>query len=133
MIDSNIAKVFIVPGHPHILLAKEKSKYWQSLYDSYAEARKELEKTDADLILYYSTQWLSVIGYLFQADPNPEWVHVDQNWHDLGSIPYNFKVDSSFASFYAKEVKELGHNVKCINYKGFPIDRYNCCSKTFKS
>lgn len=122
MIDSNIAKVFIVPGHPHILLAKEKSKYWQSLYDSYAEARKELEKTDADLILYYSTQWLSVIGYLFQADPNPEWVHVDQNWHDLGSIPYNFKVDSDFANFYAKEVKELGHNVKCINYKGFPID-----------
>ena len=76
------------------------------LYDSYKLLRQEIaENTDADLILYFSTQWLSVIGYLFQADPSPEWVHVDQNWYDYGSIPYKFKMDTDFAEVYSEQVK----------------------------
>ena len=122
MIDSFIKKAYIVSGQPHILLAHDQSPYWQSLYDSYSKIRKELENTDADLILYFSTQWLSVIGYLFQAEANPEWLHVDQNWHDYGSIPYNFKVDTEFSRAYSEEVAQLGHNIKLVNYKGFPID-----------
>lgn len=121
-LDTIVAKAYVVSGLPHILLAHDKSPAWQSLYDSYAKVREDIEKTSADLILYFSTQWLSVIGYLFQADPNPEWLHVDPNWYDFGSIPYKFKVDTDFAQAYASEVKKLGHNVKCINYKGFPID-----------
>lgn len=117
-----ISKAYIVSGQPHILLANDKSPAWKSLYNSYAHIREEIKNSDADLILYYSTQWLSVIGYLFQADPEPEWIHVDHNWHEFGSIPYKFKVDPAFASFYSKEVAKQGHNVKCVNYKGFPID-----------
>lgn len=117
-----VSKVYIVSGQPHILLAHDKSPAWNSLYNSYSQIREEVKNSDADLILYYSTQWLSVIGYLFQAYPEPEFIHVDHNWHDLGSIPYKFKVDTSFAGFYADEVSKQGHNVKCLNYKGFPID-----------
>ena len=122
MVNSIISQVYIVPGLPHILLAHDKSPYWQSLYESYGRVREEIKNIDADLILYFSTQWLSVIGYLFQADPAPEWVHVDQNWYEYGSMPYKFKVDSDFDFAYADEVKKLGHNVKAINYYGFPID-----------
>ncbi len=123
MSSNIISQVYIVPGLPHILLAHEKSPAWQSLYDSYSKLRQEIENNhEADLILYFSTQWLSVIGYMFQADPNPEWLHVDQNWYDFGSIPYNFKVDTSFSEAYSQEVSKLGHNVKLINYRGFPID-----------
>src|SRR5690606_18210164 len=57
-----------------------------------------------------------------QADPEPEWTHVDHNWHEFGSMPYKFKVDTDFSKGYAEEVKKLGHNVKAVNYKGFPID-----------
>ena len=117
-----IVKALIVPGAPQILLAPEKNPGWQKLRAAYEEARKEIEKTPADLILYYSTQWLSVLGYTFQADPAPEWVHVDQNFHDLGSMPYQFRCDPEFAKSYAAEVKAAGHHTMLANYHGFPVD-----------
>ena len=122
MSESIIEKAYIVPGQPHILLAPEKSPHWQALNEAYAKVRQDIETLDADLILYFSTQWLSVIGYLFQADPRPKWTLVDGNWHELGSMPYDFVVDSEFASTFAGEVSQLGHHVSCVNYRGFPID-----------
>ena len=104
------------------MLAPEKSKGWQSLHDSYTEIRKEIEEQDADMILYFSTQWLSVIGYMFQGDPSPKWTHVDHNFHDLGSMSYEFKIDADFAKTYANEVSDLGFTTKVVNYNGFPID-----------
>lgn len=117
-----IVKALVVPGHPQILLSPEKNPGWKKLHAAYAEARKEIEAAEADLVLYYSTQWLSVLGYTFQADPYPEWVHVDQNFHDLGSMPYKFKCDVEFAKAYAAEVKAAGHHTMLANYRGFPID-----------
>lgn len=119
---SLITACYVVPGLPHVLLAPEKSPGWSKLRKSFDVVRQEIETSDAEMILYFSTQWLSVLGYLFQADPSPEWTLVDHNWHEYGSIHYKFKVDSGFASAYAKEVKGLGHYVREVNYKGFPID-----------
>ncbi len=119
---SLITACYIVPGLPHVLLAPEKSPAWKALNQSYARVREEIANSDAEMILYFSTQWLSVLGYLFQADPNPEWVQVDHNWHELGSMPYKFKIDTDFAKHYAAEVKEMGHYVREVNYRGFPID-----------
>lgn len=119
---SPVTACYIVPGLPHVLLAPEKSKGWQSLRNSFDLVRREIEESDAEMILYFSSQWLSVLGYLFQADPEPEWVHVDHNWHEFGSIPYKFKIDTDFARVYSQEVKALGHYVREVNYRGFPID-----------
>jgi 2-aminophenol/2-amino-5-chlorophenol 1,6-dioxygenase alpha subunit len=119
---SLVTACYVVPGLPHVLLASDKSKGWKSLRESYDVVRKEIESSDAEMILYFSSQWLSVLGYLFQADPNPEWTLVDHNWHEYGSIHYKFKIDTGFASAYAKEVKDLGHYVREVNYRGFPID-----------
>ncbi|MCB0415568.1 MAG: hypothetical protein KDD50_14620, partial [Bdellovibrionales bacterium] len=120
--NSVIEAAYMVSGQPHILLAHDQSKYWKALYNSYALIRKEIELIQPDLILYFSTQWLSVLGYMFQGDPQPEWIHVDANWHELGDMPYKFKVDQEFAQVYAEEVSLLGHNTRVVNYKGFPID-----------
>jgi reactive intermediate/imine deaminase len=117
-----IVKALVVPGLPQVLLTPDASPGWKKLRQAYDAARKEIENTEADLILYYSTQWLSVLGYTFQADPTPEWVHVDQNFHDLGSMPYKFKIDPSFATAYAAEVKKEGHHTMLANYRGFPVD-----------
>jgi 2-aminophenol/2-amino-5-chlorophenol 1,6-dioxygenase alpha subunit len=119
---SKISACYVVPGLPHTLLAAEKSPGWKSLRDSFDIVRREIEASDAEMILYFSTQWLSVLGYLFQADPAPEWTLVDHNWHEYGSINYKFKIDTGFASVYAQEVKQLGHYVREVNYRGFPID-----------
>jgi len=120
--NSLVERAFIVSGMPHILLAHEKSPGWQSLFESYGKLRTRIESSDADLILYLSTQWLSVIGYLFQANPKPSWTLVDMDWHEFGSIPYQFEVDAEFASVYANAVNDLGQHTACVNYHGFPID-----------
>ncbi len=122
MKNSLIERAYIVSGMPHILQAPEQNPSWQRLADAYAEVRREIEASDADLILYFSTQWLSILGYMFQADPTPEWLHVDQNWYMLGSIPYRFSVDTDFAAAYASEVDALGYKTRLIQYRGFPID-----------
>lgn len=122
MSDSLISKAFIVSGMPHILLAPEQNSGWAHLNAAFKSAREQIEGEDADLILYFSTQWLSILGYMFQADPEPRWEHVDQNWHKLGSIPYQFTIDSDFAAAYADEVAQLSYKTRLINYRGFPID-----------
>ena len=103
-------------------LAPDKSPAWAKLRNSFDQVRREIEASDAEMILYFSSQWLSVLGYLFQADPEPEWTLVDHNWHELGSMKYKFKIDTGFARAYAKEVRSLGHYVREVNYRGFPID-----------
>lgn len=122
MKNSIIERALIVPGLPHPLLAPEKSPGWGKIRKAYEAAAAAIAKSDADVILYFSTQWPSVIGYLFQGRLDPEWTHVDHEWHEYGSMPYKFKVDSDFAKAYASEVRELGYNAAVVNYRGFPID-----------
>ncbi len=122
MEGSLISKAYIVSGMPQLLLAPEAAPGWARLQKAYQVIEADIQKQDADLILYFSTQWLSILGYMFQADPRPEWVHVDQNWHELGSIPYQFSIDTQFAAAYAEEVDQLGYKTRLVNYRGFPID-----------
>lgn len=119
---SLITACYVVPGLPHPLLAADKNPGWQRLRLAMEQVRDEIATSDAEMILYFSTQWLTVLGYLFQADPNPKWTLVDPNWHEFGSVQYDFKVDAGFATAYAGEVKAMGHDTREVNYRGFPID-----------
>src|SRR6201995_2158986 len=73
-------------------------------------------------MLLYSTQWFSVIGHLFQTAANPQWTLVDQNWYELGEIPYSFRIDPEFGKLYAGFCKDLGMQTATVDYHGFPID-----------
>ncbi|HSY48159.1 MAG TPA: Rid family hydrolase [Thermoanaerobaculia bacterium] len=117
-----IQKAYLVPGQPHILLAPDRSSGWASLRQSYEAIGREIERSGAELMLLYSTQWFSVIGHLFQTAPNPKWTLVDQNWYELGEIPYSFRVDPEFGTLYAGICKDLGMQTATVDYHGFPID-----------
>lgn len=119
---SLVTACYVVPGLPHPLLAADKNPGWMRLRSAMETVRDEIAASDAEMILYFSTQWLTVLGYLFQADPNPKWTLVDHNWHEFGSVHYDFKVDADFAKAYASEVKAMGHYTREVNYRGFPID-----------
>lgn len=131
MKNSLIERALIVPGLPHPLLAPDKSPGWAKLRASYTALGEAISASDADIVLYFSTQWPSVIGYLFQANPHPEWVHVDHEWHEYGSMPYKFTVDADFAKVYAEEVRTLGYNAALVNYRGFPIDTGTIVAQSF--
>ncbi len=117
-----IQKAYIVPGQPHILLAGDRNKGWGDLKRAYEEVGREIETSGAELLLVYSTQWFSVIGHLFQTDPNPAWTLVDPNWYEFGEIPYSFRIDPKFGELYASICKSRGMQASTVNYHGFPID-----------
>ena len=111
-----------VPPHPHPLLSPGASEGYQRLRDAFDTCRERIENSDADLIIVYSTTWPSIIGHQFQANPNSEWVHVDDDFHYLGSMPYSFTMDSVFAEACVEKAKERGLQARTVNYDAFPID-----------
>ena len=111
-----------VPPHPHPLLCPEKNEGWQKIRDSYEEARMKIEEIDADIIIVYSTLWASIVGHQIQAQPEPEWTHVDDDFHFLGSMPYKFKTDTEFSHAYKGACEKRGLTARTIAYRGFPID-----------
>jgi 2-aminophenol/2-amino-5-chlorophenol 1,6-dioxygenase alpha subunit len=113
---------FIVPGLPHPLLVPDANPAYRKIRDAYDQVRKEIERLKPDLLLLYSTQWLSVIGHQVQARPQPEWNHVDPEWHELGSIPYKFRMDAEFGNAYVEHGHRRGLEMRTVDYHGFPID-----------
>ena len=113
---------FIVPGKPHILLSPEKNKNWQSIHDSFTKAREAIQELKPDLLLLYSSQWPSIIGHKIQADPEPEWHLVDQDFHELGTVHYKLRMDADFANTYEKTAKDRGLTARTVAYRGFPVD-----------
>jgi len=117
-----IVKGYLVPGMPQPLLVPEQNAGWGRVRDAFGRVREEIEASDADLLLIYSVMWPSILGHQIQADPEPEWVHVDELFHDLGSIPYKFRMDAAFAEAYHQACGARGLHTRTVAYKGFPID-----------
>ncbi len=119
---TGIVRGYVVPGMPQPLLAPERSPAWASLRASFEGLREDLESVEADLLVLYSTQWISVIGHQIQADPAPEWVHVDPEWHELGTMPYRFRMDAEYAQAAEAAARARGLHARTVAYRGFPID-----------
>ncbi len=122
MSSGELIDSFVVPVHPHTVLAPEKNEGWGKLRQAYDDAAKRIQDSGADLLIIYSTTWPSIIGHQIQADPNPQWVMVDNDFHDLGSIEYSFNIDSEFAHAWNAANKARGLQSRTISYHGFPID-----------
>lgn len=122
MTEGQVVGSFVVPVHPHTVLAPEQNEGWQRLRDAFDTAAQTIKDLDADLLVIYSTTWPSIIGHQIQSDPNPEWVMVDHDFHDLGSIEYSFNIDQDFAHAWDEANRKRGLQSRCVNYKGFPID-----------
>jgi len=117
-----VLKSFVVPGLPHLLLCPEKKPEWQKLNNAFKKAAEEIEELNPDVILVYSSYWFSVLGHQFQTNPNPKWTLVDEEWHELGSIPYDLSIDADLAKENIKTAEARGLHARPVNYEGFPID-----------
>ncbi len=112
----------LVPGLPQPLLVPEQNPGWQKVRDSFDTVRDQIAALEPDLLLIYSVMWPSIIGHQIQAHPEPTWVHVDELFHDLGSMPYQFKIDARFAHGFRDAAEARGLVARCVAYDGFPID-----------
>ena len=122
MSTGEIVESFVVPVHPHTVLAPDQNEGWGKLRQAYDDAAQIIKDSEADLLIIYSTTWPSIIGHQLISDPNPEWVMVDHDFHELGSIHYSYNVDAEFAALWDAESKARGLQSRCVNYRGFPID-----------
>ncbi len=116
----SLASGHIVCGLPHILTGRHPG--YLNLTKAMTTIGDGLEAAGVERILYFSTQWISVLGHSFQAGTNVSGLHVDENWHDLPDMPFDFKVDKSFAEKLSAVVAKNGYQTRLIDYKGFPVD-----------
>lgn len=119
---AGLIAAFIVPGLPHPYLIPDANPGYHAIRDAYESVRKRVQELKPDVLLLYSTQWLSVIGHQVQARAAPEWNHVDPEWHELGSIPYKLRMDPDFAAAYVEHGEKRGLEMRTVDYHGFPID-----------
>ena len=120
--ESQILFGLYVPPHPQPLLSPDANPGYANLRAAFETCRKRIEESEADLILVYSTTWPSVVGHQIQALRESIWTHVDDDFHYLGSMPYNFQIDTEFAHEYCSMAEKRGLHARTVEYEGFPID-----------
>ena len=106
---SEIVGSYIVPVHPHPLLV--------STNEGWTKLRLPLILLGIELLLQrqiYSSfiqplgRVLSVIKF---ADPNPVWNLVDHDFHDLGTMEYDFKIDRNLQQYGMNAIKKEDCNL----------------------
>ena len=121
MPEGRIVQAYILPGLPHLVLGG-KAKPWAELQNAMDTVGKSIRGAKPDTVVIFSTQWISVLGHLFQALPHPQGIHVDENWHHLGEIPFDFQVDVDLAQKAVEAAGQRGLQARAVNFEGFPVD-----------
>ncbi len=117
-----ILKSFVLPGLPQPLLTPNANPGYQKLRAGFEQVAQEIDALNPEVLLIYSTMWPSILGHQVQCRSVCEWVHVDEEFHDLGSIPYKLKMDSELGHAIVKAGTKRGLLMKPVDYQGFPID-----------
>lgn len=121
MPNGTIERAYIVPGLPH-LAADVPVESWEALRRGFRQAGEQVKAANPDVIVIYSTQWISVLGHSFQTNPNPTGLHVDENWYEYGDFAFDLRVDAALGTRAAAIASSLGLVTKTVNYHGFPLD-----------
>jgi 2-aminophenol/2-amino-5-chlorophenol 1,6-dioxygenase subunit alpha len=119
--SDKLVSLALVPGLPHIL-KPDLSPHYRSLADGISSLGDQLFERGVKRVLYYSTQWISVLGHLFQAREDCRGLHVDENWYDIIDLPFAMKIDRPFAQAMAKAMGAADYQTKLVDYEGFPVD-----------
>jgi len=121
MAGSTIQRAYLVPGLPH-LVSDKAVESWETLRRALHQAGERVRVLQPDVLVLYSTQWISVLGHSFQIHPNPKGLHVDENWYEMGDFPFDLRVDAMLGTRAAEVASSLGLATKTVNYEGFPLD-----------
>src|SRR5579864_620324 len=121
MPEGQIVKGYIMPGMPHVMLPTQSASR-RELRDACRVAGANVQEARPDVLVIFSTQWVSVLGHLVQARPNPKGMHVDENWYDLGDLPYDFRTDVELANRSIELGVGAGLQVRPVDFEGFPVD-----------
>ena len=116
-----VVSAFLVPGSP-LPYVHRGNPPWGRMAQAMEAAGAALAASDPDTILVYSTQWIAVLDQLWQARPHLEGVHVDENWHEYGDLPFSIDIDTGLAGRCVDATNAAGIKSKGVDYDQFPID-----------
>jgi len=116
-----VVSAFLVPGSPLPLLDPV-APGWGRLAAAMRRAGRSLAASRPDVVLVYSTQWFAVLDQLWLVRPRSTGVHVDENWHELGDMPFDIAADVDLAQACVQGSPGVGVRAKGVDYDGFPLD-----------
>lgn len=116
-----VVSAFLVHGNPLPFL-KPDNPPWQNLDAGYRTAGEALAASKPDVIAIYSTQWMAVLDELWQTRPRVQGLHVDENWHEFGDLPFDMRIDTALTEAAVARSAEFGVRSKGVNYDAFPVD-----------
>lgn len=119
---SGISKAFLIPGLPQLAFEESGKGGWETLRQALRKAGQQAQEIKPDVLVIYSAQWISVLGHSFQYAANPSGIHVDENWHELGELPFSFQTDRPLTAAAERLARFKGLVTKLVDFEGFPID-----------
>lgn len=116
-----VVSAFLVPGNPLPYL-KPDNPAWRGLHEGLRAAGAALAASKPDVIAVYSTQWIAVLDQLWQTRKRSKGVHVDENWHEYGELPFDIRADVALTEAIIAATPAFGVRSKPVDYDEFPID-----------
>lgn len=116
-----VVSAFLVPGSPLPYVARDNPP-WGALADAMERAGKALAATQPETIVVYSTQWLAVLDQLWQTRARVAGLHVDENWHEYGDLPFDITIDTELTEAIIAETPSIDIRSKGVDYDAFPVD-----------
>ncbi len=125
-----VVAAYLVPGSPLPLMRRDNPP-WQPFVAGYAAIRRAIADARPDAIVLYSTQWIAVLDQLWQTRRRINGLHVDENWHELGNLRFDIRIDCSLAGACIKAANEAGMRSRAVDYDGFPVDTGTIVAQNF--
>ena len=121
MARGEVVGAYLVPGLAPLAVGPEAGP-WVELRRACRAAAAAIDRLRPDVLVVWSSQWISVLGHLYQALPNPKGVHVDENWHAMGDFPFDVRVDVELVRAAVAKTETRGLQARGVAYEGFPLD-----------
>ncbi len=126
----SVVAAFLVPGSP-LPWVRRDNPPWGEIAAAMEAAGKSLAAAEPTLMVVYSTQWIAVLDQLWQTRPALGGLHVDENWHEYGDLPFDLKIDVEFAELALEKTAAAGVKAKGVNYDHFPVDTGSIVAANF--
>jgi 2-aminophenol/2-amino-5-chlorophenol 1,6-dioxygenase alpha subunit len=99
--------------------------------DALDKAGQAIAASKPDTLVVYSTQWMAVLDQLWQTRPRLKDIHVDENWHEYGDLPFDITTDVELAEACVTATNDAGVKTKGVDYDKFPIDTGSIVTTNF--
>ena len=125
-----IVAALLVPGSPLPYIQRDNPP-WRDMARAMEAAATALAESQPETIAIYSTQWMAVLDQLWQTRPHVFGIHVDENWHEYGDLPYDFRTDTELVDATIAATADYGIRSKGVDYDHFPVDTGTIVASNF--